>query len=318
MAQRARNHDTNVYAFQASDELWRLWKQEAKDGRLTLPCCGGTAVPREHPVSGTRFFSHAPYAARTCDWKATGALHEDLVNEACSILDKLGWKVETDCWIDNVSIDILATHPANGDQVALMIETASKADRPDDVLISENERLHHTELRSALWLVPSSRIGILDYQLIALPYQKTSDYSENTIRMVADLLHQWFDRIDEIVPMQVTADNSRKRLRDIHQPHGPAPSPDASSAPPTRVDQDPEWHDGHGSVGSPRARADRLIRMAHRWLGDAQADLWLQQSLADLECSPVEAAQTSATGYLQAQDALKGATLSGKGQTKLL
>lgn len=318
MAQRARNHDTNVYAFQASDELWSLWKQEAKDGRLTLPCCGGTAVPREHPVSGTRFFSHAPYAARTCEWKATGALHEDLVNEACSILDTLGWKVETDCWIANVSIDILATHPEYGEQVALMIETASKVDRPDDLLIAENKSLHHTELRSVLWLVPSSRIGVLDYHLIALPYQKTSDYSENTIRTVADLLREWFERIDEIVPMQVTADNSRKRLRDIHEPHGPASTPGASHAPPTRVDQDPEWHDGSGSVGSPRARCERLIRVAHRWLGDEKADQWLKQPIAELDCNPIEAARFSVNGYLQAQDNLRAATNTGEAQTKLL
>lgn len=317
MAQRARNHETNVYAFQASDELWSLWKQEAKDGRLTLPCCGGTAVPREHPVSGTRFFSHAPYAARTCEWKATGALQEDLVNEACAILDKLGWKVETDCWIENVSIDILATHPNNGDQVALMIETASQADRPDDVLIAENEILHYTELRSVLWLVPSSRIGMLDYQLIALPYQKTNDYSENTIRMVADLLHEWFDRIDEIVPMEVTADNTRKRLRNIHEPHGPAPTPGASNAPPTRVDQDPEWHDGTGSVGAPRARCERLIRLAHRWLGEERASQWLQKPIAELDCSPIEAAQISAISYLQAQDNLRAATMINDDQTEL-
>lgn len=317
MTQRARNHDTNVYARQADDALWALWKSESRTGHLTLPCCGGTAVPREHPASGTRFFSHAPYAARTCEWKATGALHEDLVNEACSILDKLGWTVETDCWIENVSIDILATHPEKGDQVAVMIETASNADRPDDLLISENECLHHTELRSVLWLVPSSRIGMLDYQLIALPYRKTSDYSENTIRMVADLLHEWFELIDEIAPMQVAADNSRKRLRDIHQPHGPAPSLGTSNEPPTRVDQDPEWHDGTGSVGSPRARAERLIRLAHRWLGDERADQWLQKQIADLECNPIEAAQCSVHGYLQAQDNLRAAANTGEAKTKL-
>ena len=314
MAQRARNHETNVYAFQASDELWTLWKREAKDGRLTLPCCGGTAVPREHPITGTRFFSHAPYAARTCEWKATGALHEDLVNEACAILDKLGWKIETDCWIEKVAIDILAIHRENGDKVALMIETASKADRPDDVLISENESLHNTELRSALWLLPGSRIGVLDYQLIALPYQKTDDYSENTIRMVADLLHEWFERIDEIVPMQVAADNSRNRKRDIHQPYGPKPT---LPTPPTRVDQDPEWQDGNGSVGSPQARLERLIRLAHRWLGDQKADQWLKEEHADLGDTPIRAAQCSATGYLQCQDALKDVFLSEMTQDDL-
>ncbi len=197
MAQRARNHDTNGYAFQASEELWSLWKQEAKDGRLTLPCCGGTALPREQPVSGTRFFSHAPYAARTSEWKATSALQDDLVNEARAILYKLSWKVKTNCWIQNVSIDILATHPNNADQVALMIQTASQANRPDYVLITENEILHYTELRIVLWLVPSSRIGMLNYDLIALPYQTTNYYSENTIRTAAHLLHESVDPIHE-------------------------------------------------------------------------------------------------------------------------
>lgn len=318
MTQRARNHDTNVYARQADDALWALWKSESKTGHLTLPCCGGTAVPREHPETGTRFFSHAPYAARTCEWKATGALHEELVHEACRILDQIGWTIETDCWLNTVAIDILASHPEKGDQVAIMFETGAKSDRPDDTLLAENKALQETGLRSAVWFVPFSRYGTLESQLLSLPYRRTDTYSENTLRTVADLLHTWFERIDEIAPMGMTGKNERKRLRDIDPPYETADKTDTPvSSPPTQVDEDPEWLDGSKSVGSPRARSDRLTRLAHRWLGKETAYQWLRTDHPDLGAAPLDAARISVGGYLQAQDALKVASFVDEKQITL-
>tara|TARA_R110001583_G_scaffold190021_1_gene353889 strand:+ start:3050 stop:4000 length:951 start_codon:yes stop_codon:yes gene_type:complete len=303
MTQRANLHDTSIYAFQADDDAWASWKEQHKANNLTLPCCGGAAVPREHPASGTRFFSHAPYAARTCLWKATGALHEDLVREACDVLQQIGWNVETDCWLEDVAVDIVATNPETDERVAVMIETASHNDRPDKTLIAENARLDATDLRGILWFVPSQRYGKLERQLSARPFQRSEHNADNTVGDVARQLRSWFERINDVT-------------RQIDNYPSPPPQPVVvTTAQPAQmpvplpigITGDADWSNGHSSLGSGDVRAARITRLANRWLDAGTVTKWLNKEHPDISYgnTPLGAAQCSASGYLEAQAALK-------------
>lgn len=302
MTQRATIEDTSVYAFQADDEVWGHWKELYKANKLTLPCCGGAAVPREHPVSGTRFFSHAPYAARTCLWKATGALHEDLVREACDVLWKLGWQVDTDRWLEDVAVDIIATNPDTEEHVAVMFETASVTERPDEKLIAENAQLQSTDLQAVLWLIPHLRYDSLREALQPLPFQRSEQNAENTIGNVAWLLRRWFEKLNEpevLRSNQTPWDTSITSLRTFSPEQPPSEAL-------TGIASDPDWSDGRSSLGSGDLRAKRITRLATRWLKPDLVDKWLNQPHATISFgnSPLGAAQMSAAGYLEAQNAL--------------
>lgn len=314
MTQRANINGTSIYAFQADERLWALWHQEYKAGNLTLPCCGGSAVPREHPASGVKFFSHAPYAARTCSWKATGAHHEELVFEASSVLDQIGWKVDTDCWIEEVSVDIVATDPDTGKRIAILIESAPQSERPDDTLIAENKRIEEADLQSVMWLVPVQRYDHLKQDLLAQPYQRSEDQAENTIGNIAWLLRRGLKMLKE-------ADAQAGIAKD--SPLKPTAIPDHTPMPivprPTGIEADPEWQDGKTSIGSPIVRVNRLIRLANRWLPSGHADKWLQRvhPAVSFKNSPIGAAECSASGYLEAQEALK-ADIPNEQQSELI
>jgi hypothetical protein len=106
--------------------------------------------------------------------------------------------------------------------------------------------------------------------------------------------------------MQVNADQTRTRLRDIALPY-PVEDLPTNSVDATTITNDPEWHDGVNSVGSPRVRTDRLIRLAHKWLGDDDAFEWLNRTDPDLGDTPIGASQGSANGYICAQNILRTA-----------
>lgn len=293
MTQRANFHGQNVYAYQVSDTTWELLKQEYDAGNLLLPCCGGSAVPKEHPTSGTKFFSHAPYAGRTCEWKATGALQEELVREACTVLDKLGWKVESDCWCEGVAVDIVAKNPETAKCFAFMIETGPKADRPDDALISEDAILAKSDFDKTVWLLPEQRVHQLKNTVEAISFHRTTTDAENTVGDLARSLRRWLEPVE-------TSNSKQRTQSDVRE--DPLPSDE-----PTGIEADPEWQDGKSSVGSPSVRVDRLTRLANRWLSAKHANTWLNKVHPSISYnnSPFGAAQCAATGYLEAQNALK-------------
>ncbi|MFX4226394.1 MAG: hypothetical protein ACFHHU_00460 [Porticoccaceae bacterium] len=257
-------------------------------------------------MSGTRYFSHAPYAARTCLWKATGALHEDLVREACAVLQQIGWQVDTDLWIGDVAVDIVAINPDTEEHVAVMFETASPSERPDDKLITENAQLTATNLRAVLWFVPAQRYGSLEDNLLPLPFQRSEHNAENTIGNVAWLLRTWFERINEVTPRNSCDVRPTASVQTI--PSSPVLTTSPTPVPiPIGIAADPDWCDGRSSLGSGDYRAKRLERLAARWLKPDQVNKWLNKvhPLISYGNSPLGAAQSSASGYLEAQEALK-------------
>jgi len=57
MPLRAKINDSDVLAFDYSNESWEELKNSQKRTQLTMPCCGGKAIPKTSPL-GTFFFAH--------------------------------------------------------------------------------------------------------------------------------------------------------------------------------------------------------------------------------------------------------------------
>lgn len=149
----------DVYSFTADDDLWQGLAVAYQEERLQLPCCGTPAIPKEHPRTGTRFFAHKPYAAQSCEWKATGEGHEELVLAAAHVAMTAGWTVVTDVWADKVCCDLVCSHPELKKSIPIMIETGSVEMRPADAIERDNQALVEAEASGMLWLLPADRKG---------------------------------------------------------------------------------------------------------------------------------------------------------------
>lgn len=147
----------DVFSFSADDDLWLALADAYKAERLQLPCCGTAAIPKEHPRTGTRFFAHKPYAAQSCDWKATGEGHEELVLAAVHIAINAGWQVVTDVWAGKVCVDLVCSHPDMKKSIAIMVETAPADVRPAEQIERENSELVEAGATGTLWLLPADK-----------------------------------------------------------------------------------------------------------------------------------------------------------------
>lgn len=301
MTQRANLDGLSIYAFNASDDIWADWKTAYQESRLTLPCCRAQAVPREHPVSGTRFFSHGPYAAQTCLWKATGELHEDLVQAVSHMLTDMGWEVETDVWMEDISVDIVCRHELRDQPVAIQIETATASLRPQETILQENSRLTETDLQSILWLMPASRYGAFDHLIDALPYRR--DDRANTFGDLAWIIRQYF--LIRIEKRQDLADEML--FEHVRPPSGTFSAGTPTQPAVTGILADRDWYDGKGSAGSPHVRTERLKRLAEKWLQAKDAKAWLDGWNDELQNSPLGASFCSASAYIRAQELLRDA-----------
>jgi hypothetical protein len=260
-----------------------------------MPCCGLVAVPKVHSRTGTRFFAHAPYAAQSCEWKQTGELHEELVQNLSSVIMALGWAVETDVWIGRVCVDILCRHTEVEGAVAVVIETATVSQRPDDVLSAELTDLAQIDyLHSSLWVLPSNRSNMATDKFSCLFFRRGQH--DNTIADITPHVRAFFQNI--VDPPKQEPFIAAKAV------HVAEPAKMVIKEQKSGIEGDQNWHDGRTSTGSADVRVKRLTRLAQGWLHE-QARGWLNKADPETQMSPLEEASMSASGYLRVQDKLK-------------
>jgi len=96
MLQRAiLENENDVLAYNTDDDIWSGLTAAYKANRLTLPCCGAHAIPKQH-LHGTRYVPHPPYNRKECDWKDVLARHEAIVAEVASMINAEEWYVQTE------------------------------------------------------------------------------------------------------------------------------------------------------------------------------------------------------------------------------
>lgn len=192
MSQRAiLDGEQSVLAVETNREVWVGLVAAHHAGRLTLPCCGAKAVPKENTY-GTRYFSHAPYERIKCDWKPVSASHESAVAAATERGRTLGWTVKTEERGTNWRADVICHQPEFSVRLAIMIELRSRSDAAID------ERGFEAEGIASFWLVaPRVDVHLPEgARTIVLP---SSDYPAEVAASVQTLLQR-------VVQEFVTAD----------------------------------------------------------------------------------------------------------------
>lgn len=153
MPQRAiLDGDVSVLAYNSGDDVWLGFAAAYKAGKLTLPCCGATAIPKEND-KGTRWFAHGPYKRIACDWKATDARHEAVVAAICKVAEERGWLVETEVRGEGWKADVVCRREKSEVKVAIQVELRK---RPDEEVLAEDVAFKASDIL-ALWLFTERR-----------------------------------------------------------------------------------------------------------------------------------------------------------------
>lgn len=153
MPQRAiLDGDVSVLAYNSGDDVWLGFAAAYKAGKLTLSCCGATAIPKEND-KGTRWFAHGPYKRIACDWKATDARHEAVVAAICKVAEERGWLVETEVRGEGWKADVVCRREKSEVKVAIQVELRK---RPDEEVLAEDAAFATSGI-VALWLFTERR-----------------------------------------------------------------------------------------------------------------------------------------------------------------
>lgn len=108
MPLRAKLDGRSILAFSLPPDVsWEDLKIAAKAGRLTMPCCGVSAVPKIYHDHGTHFFAHKARTP-TCDWKGENKEHEWLKTVAAQAALDVGASAETEVTGPTWRADIFA------------------------------------------------------------------------------------------------------------------------------------------------------------------------------------------------------------------
>lgn len=93
MPLRAKQGQTDILAFQYSEEAWQVLKANHKSLNLIMPCCNSSAIPKTSP-RGTQFFAHAK--KHDCNSVSESQEHLFIKSLVARSAAELGWDVKTE------------------------------------------------------------------------------------------------------------------------------------------------------------------------------------------------------------------------------